>query len=752
MTTIPGTQRRVGGHMFKRLRALLIAATVIGALVVATRVEANHGTRTLQVHPELVSTGALPGTGQALTAELSSAADGTSGAIEIDFEIEGGPADSDGISPESPDLTCTVAQTSSTCTTDEIPGTGTGQSTVRAWIDHDKKNETGQGGVTEADRAEGRLSDADSAFPPPTLPGGHTGNDCESEDGDKATCETGVVTPGTAAEPDQTDVVLIRYTSGPTKLDCVSSTGGDNETNNVADPEAYTCTVLDQFNSPLSGVRVDAENLDGANDPDNSAAVGTTDYNPGPGTGGESYCTTGSNGKCSGSIPPHEAQTGPATICFWVDQPGTTDNQTFNPGGGVSDGGDCDSETPSETPENNDVTDKVIITWNTSTPASTTTTTTAPTTTTTVAPTTTTTQASTTTTTTQASTTTTTQGTTTTTQASTTTTTTVPAPPTTPFNQFEAYTAFTGGVDIAVGNLDEDPQDEIVTGAGPGGGPHVRVFDINANGSVSPSPVSFMAYSDAFRGGVFVTIGDVNGDGSNDIITGAGPGGGPHVRVFNSNGSLQHNGWFAYGSGFTGGVDVAAGDVDGDPVAEVITGAGPGGGPHVRVFNGNGSLQNNGWFAYGAGFSGGVHVDAGDLDNDNSAAEIVTGAGPGGGPHVRVFNPSGSVRHNGWFAYGSSFTGGVSVAIGNVLGAAASADEIVTGPGPGGGPHVRVFDANGGVANPDPGFFAFVSNFSGGVVVGAGDVRTQAGETSGGEIVAGTMTKAAVVSGHRLNR
>ena len=84
------------------------------------------------------------------------------------------------------------------------------------------------------------------------------------------------------------------------------------------------------------------------------------------------------------------------------------------------------------------------------------------------------------------------------------------------------------------------------------------------------------------------------------------------------------------------------GDVDGDGLAEVITGAGPAGGPHVRVFSlrGGGVTELASFYAYDPAFTGGVHVAAADLTGDG-VAEIITGAGPGGGPHVRVFQFAG---------------------------------------------------------------------------------------------------------------
>ncbi len=224
----------------------------------------------------------------------------------------------------------------------------------------------------------------------------------------------------------------------------------------------------------------------------------------------------------------------------------------------------------------------------------------------------------------------------------------------------------------------------LVTGAGPGGGPHVRAFE----GPGTAEVAGYFAYSPAFGGGVRVAVGDVNGDGHLDTITGAGPGGGPHVRVFDGRDQSELFGFFAYDRAFTGGVFVALGDINADGRADIITGQGQGGLPHVRVFNGvNGELMQE-WFAYNVNFRGGVQVAAGDFNHDG-LADIVTGAGPGGGPHVRVFDGRTVAELAGFFAYAPDFTGGVYVATGNFDGD--SRADVATMPFSQGRPQLRIF-------------------------------------------------------------
>ncbi len=166
------------------------------------------------------------------------------------------------------------------------------------------------------------------------------------------------------------------------------------------------------------------------------------------------------------------------------------------------------------------------------------------------------------------------------------------------------------GVNTAVGDIDGDGDFEIVTGSGRGGSSRVYVFDTDGN-QVGPG---FYAYDWRFDGGVHVTCGDVYNNGRDMIITGAGPGGGPHVRVFDHWGGLWAQ-FFAYDWLFRGGVQVASGDLNGDGYEEIITGAGPGGGPHVRVFTGWGRVKSQ-FFVGDPSSRNGIQVATTDTNND----------------------------------------------------------------------------------------------------------------------------------------
>jgi hypothetical protein len=252
---------------------------------------------------------------------------------------------------------------------------------------------------------------------------------------------------------------------------------------------------------------------------------------------------------------------------------------------------------------------------------------------------------------------------------------------------FLAYpSGFRGGAYVAAGEFTGDWVSEVVTGAGPGGGPAVGLYR-----DTGVPLGGFYAFPPGFSGGVRVAAGRVEPGGPENIVAAAGPGGGPAVEVFHSDGR-NVSGFYAYDPRFAGGVYVAAGNTNRLVNDEIVTGAGAGGGPHVRIFTSTGTALG-GFFAYPPNFGGGVRVAVGDVDGDG-VAEIITGAGPGGGPHVRVFKADGTPI-GGFMAYDPGFKGGVYV--GTVKSPDGKTDWIVTGAGEGGGTHVRVFDFHGNV-------------------------------------------------------
>jgi hypothetical protein len=321
------------------------------------------------------------------------------------------------------------------------------------------------------------------------------------------------------------------------------------------------------------------------------------------------------------------------------------------------------------------------------------------------------------------------------------------------FNAYEP--TFTGGVRVAVADINGDGVPDIVTA--PGG---VKVTLVNVNGALVPSfdhsagraPEikvfsgvdgsvldDFLAYPSSFAAGVFVAVADVNNDGKPDIITGpeaTGQPGHTNVRVFFNNHlintgaaltpDLQFN---AYAPGFGGGVRLAAADLNHDGFADIVTAPGIWSGPDVRIFDGQ-TLTKSGmapligeFLAYDFRYFGGVFVSTGDV-NDDGLPDIITGTNGNGGPEVKAFsgatvlsNPTPIIIDD-FFAYNPAFNGGARVAVIDLNGQ----EDIVTGAGPGGGPHVRIFDGATGLplTGPQDSFFAFDVLFSGGVFVGAG--------------------------------
>ena len=231
------------------------------------------------------------------------------------------------------------------------------------------------------------------------------------------------------------------------------------------------------------------------------------------------------------------------------------------------------------------------------------------------------------------------------------------------FQPFES--SFTGGLYVAAADLDGDGRAEVVVTPDQGGGPIVAIYrgsQLAAGiGGEAAQLVRFSGIEDpAFRGGARVALGDVNGDGTTDLVVAAGFGGGPRMAIFNgkdvSAGSPTPKklvpDFFAYEADLRNGAFVAAGDINGDGAAELAFGGGPGGAPRVRVFDGRsllkagafgnvdeiaGKAQLANFFAGGDTPRGGVRLSLKDANGDGKA-DLVAGSGEGELSRVRTYD------------------------------------------------------------------------------------------------------------------
>lgn len=264
-------------------------------------------------------------------------------------------------------------------------------------------------------------------------------------------------------------------------------------------------------------------------------------------------------------------------------------------------------------------------------------------------------------------------------------------------NELLPYGTFRGGASIAVGNLEIDPEEEIITGAGAGYMPRVKWFDQRGGALQMPATISFLAFDETFLGGVDVASGDIDGDGIDEIIVGAGVGGKSRVRIFTAGGTLLF-GFRAYRSSFVGGVRVATADMTGDGIDEIITGTGSGMPARVRIWNAEGEKISE-FDAFGPEMRSGVDVSASDThvgDGDmTTSAQIVVAAGSGSKPRVRVYTPDG-VLQAGFPVFGKKFRGGVRVDVRDGM--------ILASPATDGAPRFRSFDLTGASINTNTAF------------------------------------------------
>jgi hypothetical protein len=276
------------------------------------------------------------------------------------------------------------------------------------------------------------------------------------------------------------------------------------------------------------------------------------------------------------------------------------------------------------------------------------------------------------------------------------------------------------------------PARRLAAGYIVGGQAHVKTF--RPDGSEDSDTVVFPGL---VMRDVRVAVADVTGDGVEDVIVGTGPGVATRVVVLDGT-TLQIIATLTpFESSFTGGVFVAAGDVTGDGIADIIITPDEGGGPRVIAFQG-GAPGATGTFTQVASFfgiddsnfRGGCRVSVADVNRDG-IPDVIVAAGFGGGPRIAVFNGdsilSGSLVRlfNDFFIFEQSVRNGAFIAAGDVDGDGFA--DIIGGGGPTGGPRVLVLSGadlmagKGNASQALANFFADDDKDRGGIRLAAKD-------------------------------
>lgn len=225
------------------------------------------------------------------------------------------------------------------------------------------------------------------------------------------------------------------------------------------------------------------------------------------------------------------------------------------------------------------------------------------------------------------------------------------------FSEFLAYDRnWTGGVFVAASDMGQLGKAVVVTSPDIGAGPHIKAFDVRNGRELD----SFFAYDVNSRCGARVSLGDVDGDNVPDIIVSSGPQMEPRVKVFSGNGRRVLADFLAYDRSWTGGVWVAAADISRNGRADLIVGADVGGPNTVRVFDCLRGKHLGDVQPFPNGFRCGTRVAAYDVDGDG-VLDVICAPGPGVPAPIQIYSGRNQQLLQSFTPFEPNFAGGVFI-------------------------------------------------------------------------------------------
>jgi hypothetical protein len=276
---------------------------------------------------------------------------------------------------------------------------------------------------------------------------------------------------------------------------------------------------------------------------------------------------------------------------------------------------------------------------------------------------------------------------------------------------FSAYDTYQQGVRVAVGDVNGDGRNEIVTAPGRDAWTELKIFD----GRSFRQLKTVLPFKDAaWWAGAYVATGDTNGDGRDEIVEGLDAGCCTTLHVLDATSGNDLSGFFPYGDQSDVGARVAAGDLNGDGTADVI--AVPLGSTRISAFRLSGGAPFRTIEAFGSEVGGPISIAAGNLTGD-ARAEIVAAAPTYSGADVKIFNAATGTAETALYPYGGDSVSSVAVALGDVNGDG-KRDIVLSADTPD-GTEVKAVDVDG-VQLAD--FYVLDASIVPGASVAAGDL------------------------------
>lgn len=182
---------------------------------------------------------------------------------------------------------------------------------------------------------------------------------------------------------------------------------------------------------------------------------------------------------------------------------------------------------------------------------------------------------------------------------------------------------YEGSLHVTIADIYRNGRKQVFVSADQGYPAPIKVY--SKDGNILKD--NWFPFGSKYTGGYDVAIADFGNDFGKHIAIGAGVGKSPVVELFNYAYEYERR-WNAFETSFKGGISIAGGDVDNDGKDEIVVGAGPGKDPIIRVFDQMGNLEKE-FTAYSSFSKPGIQVET--LDVDFNGVEDIVGFSDGPG-------------------------------------------------------------------------------------------------------------------------